>query len=63
METIIGLNLDHFETCLFTKSVGGEGLPGLNKFINEALVDSVNLVALRFEERGLWSLRQVIETC
>lgn len=56
METIIGLNLDHFETCLFTKSVGGEGLPGLNKFIHETLVDSANLVALRFEERRLWSL-------
>jgi hypothetical protein len=63
METIIGLNLDHFETCLFTKSVGGEGLLGLNKFIKETLVDSVNLVALRFEERRLWSLRVVFETC
>ncbi|OQD75303.1 hypothetical protein PENDEC_c007G00972 [Penicillium decumbens] len=50
METVIGLNLDHFETCLFTKSVGGEGLPGLNKFIHETLYDAVNLVALRFEE-------------
>lgn len=50
IETIIGLNLNHFETCFFTKSVGGEGLPGLNKFIHETLVDSANLVALRFEE-------------
>jgi hypothetical protein len=51
METLIGLNLDHFETCLFTKSVGGEGLPGLNKFIYETLDNAVNLVAMRLEER------------
>ncbi|KAJ5437886.1 uncharacterized protein N7458_008884 [Penicillium daleae] len=51
IETIIGLNLDYFKTCLFTKSTGSEGLLGLNKFINKSLVNSINLVALRFKEQ------------
>ena len=51
METVIGLNLNHHDTCLFTKSVGGEGLSDLNKFIYETLQDAVQLVALRLEDR------------
>lgn len=54
METIIGLNVDHHETCLFTKSLGGEGLLDLNKFIRETLQDAVQLVALRHEDRELY---------
>ncbi|KAK2811685.1 hypothetical protein FQN50_002031 [Emmonsiellopsis sp. PD_5] len=50
METVVGLNLNHHDTCLFTKSVGGEGLPELNKFIYETLNDAVHLVALRLED-------------
>ncbi|TVY55719.1 putative disease resistance protein [Lachnellula cervina] len=50
METVVGLNLNHHDTCLFTKSVGGEGLPELNKFINETLHDAVHLIALRLED-------------
>ena len=51
METVIGLNLNHNDTCLFTKTVGGEGLPALNKFLNETLRDALQLVALRLEDR------------
>ena len=51
METIIGLNLNHHDTCLFTKSMGGEGLPEFNKFIYEALHDAVHIIALRLEGR------------
>ncbi|PGH27938.1 hypothetical protein AJ80_00192 [Polytolypa hystricis UAMH7299] len=51
METVIGLNLNHHETCLFTKSVGGEGLPEFNKFIYETLHDAMRLVALRLEDQ------------
>ncbi|KAL5344308.1 hypothetical protein ACLOAV_010737 [Pseudogymnoascus australis] len=50
METVIGLNLNHNETCLFTKSVGGEGLPEFNKFIYETFHDAAHLVALRLED-------------
>jgi hypothetical protein len=53
METVIGLNVDHHDTCLFTKSVGGEGLPELNKFIYETLDNAVHLVARRLEDRRL----------
>jgi hypothetical protein len=53
METVIGLNLDHYDTCLFTKSVGGEGLPEVNRFVLETLHDAVRLVALRLEDRRL----------
>lgn len=52
-ETVIGLNLNHQNTCLFTKSVGGEGIPGLNKFLNETLQDAADLVAIRLEDRKL----------
>lgn len=51
METIIGLNLSHSNTCLFTKTVGGEGLPALKKFLTETLQDGVHLVTLRLEDR------------
>ncbi|TVY21056.1 hypothetical protein LARI1_G001255 [Lachnellula arida] len=51
METVVGLNLNHHDTCLFTKSVGGEGLPEFNKFINETLHDAVHLIALRLEDQ------------
>jgi hypothetical protein len=53
METVIGLNLNHHNTCLFTKSVGGEGLAEFNKFIYETLHDAVRLIGLRFEDRRL----------
>ena len=53
METVVGLNLTHHDTCLFTKSVGGEGLFELNKFICDTLNDAVHLVALRLEDRRL----------
>ncbi|KAI1078974.1 tetratricopeptide repeat domain-containing protein [Whalleya microplaca] len=49
METVIGLNLNHHDTCIFTKSVGGEGLPEFNKFIYETLHDGVHLAELRLE--------------
>jgi hypothetical protein len=51
METIIGLNLNHHDTCLFTKSIGSEGLPEFNKFIYGALHDAVHIIALRLEGR------------
>lgn len=51
METVIGLNLNHSDTCLFTKTVGGEGLLELNKFLDQTLRDAVNLVTLRLEDR------------
>ncbi|KAL6699691.1 tetratricopeptide repeat domain-containing protein [Trichoderma pleuroticola] len=51
METVIGLNLNHHDTCLFTKSVGGEGLSELNKFMYETLRDAVQLVAIRLEDQ------------
>ncbi len=53
MESVLGLNLGHHDTCLFTKSVGGEGLPELNKFVQETLNDAANLVALRLEDGRL----------
>lgn len=56
METVIGLNLSHHDTCLFTKSIGGEGLPELNKFICDTMESAVQLVALRLEDRRLWSI-------
>ena len=51
METVIGLNLDHHSACIFTKSVGGEGLRELNEFVYKVLVDAAELVALRLRER------------
>ena len=33
------------DTFLFTKSVGNEGLPELNKFVHETLHNAVHLVA------------------
>ncbi|PYI30284.1 tetratricopeptide repeat domain-containing protein [Aspergillus indologenus CBS 114.80] len=51
VETVIGLNLNHHDTCLFTKSIGGEGLPGLNKFICDTMESAAQLVALRLEDQ------------
>ncbi|OBR14340.1 Tetratricopeptide repeat domain-containing protein [Colletotrichum higginsianum IMI 349063] len=50
LETVIGLNLDHHETCLFTKSRGAEGLTELNKFIHNTMLDAKHLVALRLKD-------------
>ncbi|EER42224.1 tetratricopeptide repeat domain-containing protein [Histoplasma capsulatum H143] len=50
METVIGLNLNHHDTCLFTQSVGGEGLREFKNFIHESLHNAVHLVALRLED-------------
>ncbi|RDW79835.1 hypothetical protein BP6252_04473 [Coleophoma cylindrospora] len=51
METVIGLNLNHYDTCVFTKSIDGEGLPDIKKFICETLRDAVRLVALRLQDQ------------
>ncbi|KAK2825694.1 hypothetical protein FQN49_007458, partial [Arthroderma sp. PD_2] len=51
METVIGLNLNHHDACLFTKSVGGEGLVEFNKFVYKTMNDAVHLVALRLEDQ------------
>lgn len=51
METVIGLNLNHHNTCLFTQSGFDEGLPRLNKFLNETLQDAMHLVGIRLEDR------------
>ncbi|KAJ5383488.1 hypothetical protein N7517_001399 [Penicillium concentricum] len=51
METVIGLNLNHHDTCLFTKSIGGESLPELNKFLYDTLHNAVSLFALRLEDQ------------
>ncbi|KAK3906405.1 hypothetical protein C8A05DRAFT_40822 [Staphylotrichum tortipilum] len=37
METVIGLNLSHHDTCLFTQSAGGEELFEFIKFIDRTL--------------------------
>lgn len=54
METVIGLNLSHHDTCIYTKSIGGEGLHEFNNFIYETMRDAVALVTLRLEDRKLW---------
>ncbi|OIW35543.1 tetratricopeptide repeat domain-containing protein [Coniochaeta ligniaria NRRL 30616] len=51
METVIGLNLNHHDTCLFTRSIGGEGLSELHKFVHNTLLDAENLVALRLKDQ------------
>ncbi len=51
METVLGLNLSHHDSCLFTKSAGGEGLSEFNKFIDKTLRDAEQLIALRLEDR------------
>ena len=50
LETVLGLNLNHHDTCLFTASSGGEGLPELNKFLKDTLQDAGNLVERRLKE-------------
>ena len=51
METVVGLNLDHHNICVFTESVGSEGLQELNEFVHKVSVDAVQLVALRLREQ------------
>lgn len=51
METVVGLNLNHHDTCLFTKSAGGEGLFEFIQFITQTLHDAEQLIALRLEDR------------
>ncbi|KAL7794447.1 tetratricopeptide repeat domain-containing protein [Trichoderma ceciliae] len=51
METVIGLNFNHHDTCIFTKSVGGEGISEVNKFMYETLRDATQLVAIRLEDQ------------
>lgn len=53
METVIGLNVNHNDTCLFTRSAGSEGLREFNQFVHETLNDATRLVALRLEDRKL----------
>lgn len=50
MEIVIGLNLNHHDTCLFTKSAGGEGLALFNNFISKTFHGAADLVARRFED-------------
>ncbi|RQM08657.1 hypothetical protein DH86_00000378 [Scytalidium sp. 3C] len=60
-EEIVGLNLNHNDTCLFTKSVGGEGLTKLNNFVYKTFHDAVHLVASRFEDcrlRKCWKIAE-----
>ncbi|KAI0449877.1 tetratricopeptide repeat domain-containing protein [Xylaria acuta] len=51
IETIIGLNVNHHDACLFTKSLGDEGLLEFSKFIHETLRDAVHLVTLRHQDQ------------
>lgn len=53
METIISLNLNHHDTCIFMKSIGSEGLREFKKFIDDTLRDAVRLVTLRLEDHRL----------
>lgn len=53
METVIGLNLNHHDTCIFTNSIGDEGLSELDQFIHQTLLDAEHLVALRLRDRRL----------
>ncbi|KAK5680155.1 hypothetical protein LTS10_007082 [Elasticomyces elasticus] len=59
LETIIGLNLNHHDTCLFVRSVGNEGLPELNRFVHKTLQDAVRLVEIRLEDRKSHTLRNL----
>ncbi|KAM5487384.1 hypothetical protein MaudMau93_004652 [Microsporum audouinii] len=47
IETAIGLDLNHHNTCHFTKTPGGEGLTELNDFFHKVQRNAVNPVALR----------------
>lgn len=51
METVIGLNLNHHDTCLFTKSIGAEGLSEFQRFLHDTLCDAERVVTLRLEDR------------
>ncbi|KAJ6027964.1 hypothetical protein N7540_003540 [Penicillium herquei] len=46
IETVISLNLDHFKTYLFTKSISGKGILGLNKFIYKTFYNTINLITI-----------------
>ncbi|KGO69642.1 Tetratricopeptide-like helical [Penicillium italicum] len=50
METVIGLNLNHHGTCIFTQSAGGESLPELNKFLLKTLNEAAPLMSLRLDD-------------
>ncbi|OJI83375.1 hypothetical protein ASPTUDRAFT_44741 [Aspergillus tubingensis CBS 134.48] len=56
METVIGLNINPHDVCLFTKSAGNEGIPELEKVVHDTLHDAVLLVAFRLEDRRLRSI-------
>ncbi|KAL1884476.1 hypothetical protein Plec18167_002066 [Paecilomyces lecythidis] len=49
LETVIGINLDHHDMCLFTKSISGEGLPEIMDLIHNTLQNAGD-VAPRSEE-------------
>ncbi|GAD96164.1 tetratricopeptide repeat domain-containing protein [Paecilomyces variotii No. 5] len=51
LETVFGLNLNHHDMCLFTKSTDGEGLPELRNFIYDTMQDAENLVSRRLDEQ------------
>lgn len=53
METVIGLNLNHHDTCLFTQSVGGESLPEFNNFVYNTLRAAAGLFAIQVKDRRL----------
>lgn len=53
LEQVIGLNLDHHGTCLFTKSNGGKGVLKFEKFVLDTLENAENLIALRLEDSKL----------
>ncbi|KAF9243340.1 hypothetical protein DTO006G1_363 [Penicillium roqueforti] len=51
METVIGLNLNHHDTCLFTQSVGGESLPEFNNFVYNTLRAAARLFAIQLKDQ------------
>ncbi|ATY63318.1 hypothetical protein A9K55_008959 [Cordyceps militaris] len=51
LESVVGLNLSHHETCLFTKSLDSQGVSQLRQFVCETLSGASQLVALRLEDR------------
>ncbi|OAA66342.1 tetratricopeptide repeat protein [Akanthomyces lecanii RCEF 1005] len=51
LESVIGLNLNHHDTCLFTKSFDSEGLSQLRQFVCETLAEAPKLVDMRLEDQ------------
>ena len=51
LETIVGLNVNHHDACIFTRSLCGGGLKMLNQFAKETFSDASQLVQFRFEAR------------